>query len=502
MNLFLERHTDQIQGMISCYDRVVFMGTLPDICYAGAITGFLNMNRIRIFDYSRWAEPYRDELRQHADRLAEENGLEIEFVQKKNFRKEERIREILSQHENHSGLVHIFSALEPCSSFRPWHNKGSGKTYLKPIQSKCIHYYFYFIDSDLGLCYLRVPTWAPFRLQFYFNGHNALASKLRRHGIDYTLVDNAFVEIEDYERAQHLADRLRMDSLHKRLTQYVQKYCPVVRHFPSGYHWSLMQVEYATDIVFKRQADLEPIYDGIARTAVIAVKADNIATFLGRKLHGHYQGELGNDFQTRIQGTRIKHSMGKASIKMYDKHGRVLRIETTVNDVSFFKHYRKVEHRDGTSEMKYAPMKKTIYSLPALRELLMAANRRYLEFISAIEDPHVETKNLDKISRPSREGERSYRGFNLFHGDDLTLFEIIARGEFNISGLTNKMIRKFLHHKNGSQISRMLKRLRTHGLIKKIGKTYKYYLTKLGRKVVMTSLKLRRIVILPALSTV
>ena len=193
--------------------------------------------------------------------------------------------------------------------------------------------------------------------------------------------------------------------------------------------------------------------------------------------------------------------MGRVAIKMYDKHGLVLRIETVVNDVTFFKHYRKVEHRDGTSERKLAPVKKTIHSLPVLRDLLRASNWRYLEFVSALEDPRAETKNLDKISRPTRQGDRTYRGFNLFHGDDRLLFEAIASGQFNISGFTNRSLRNLLPDKTGTQISRMLKRLRTHGLIKKIGRTYKYYLTRLGRQVVMTALKLRRLVIIPSLAT-
>ena len=297
------------------------------------------------------------------------------------------------------------------------------------------------------------------------------------------------MDIKDFDRAQRLADALQIKNLHKRLNQLAQLYCPVVQHFSSGYHWSLMQVEYATDIVFKRQSDLQPLYEELSRVAVVVVKADNIATFLGRKLDGRYQDEMGNDFNTRIEGTRIRHHMGRAAIKMYDKHGLIIRIETTVNDVSFFKHYREVEHRDGTSEMKYAAMKKTIYSLPALQELLLKANQRYLAFISTLDDPRADTKNLDKISRPSRENDRSYRGFNLFHGDDLSLFVAILRGEFNISGFTNKMLRKLIKNKNGSQMSRILKRLRNHGLIKKVGRTYKYYLTNLGRGNVSSTLR-------------
>jgi hypothetical protein len=52
-----------------------------------------------------------------------------------------------------------------------------------------------------------------------------------------------------------------------------------------------MQVEYATDIVFRRQPELAPIYEALVRTAVHAVKAENVAMFLGRKLNGGYRDE-------------------------------------------------------------------------------------------------------------------------------------------------------------------------------------------------------------------
>jgi hypothetical protein len=344
-----------------------------------------------------------------------------------------------------------------------------------------------------------VPTWAPFRLQFYFNGHNKLAAQLANKGIASTMLDNCFIDIDDFDRAQKLADDFHVKRIHRILDQYARLYCPVIRHFQDGYHWSIMQAEYATDIVFKRQSDLASIYGELVRTAIHAVKADNIATFLGRNLHANYEDEMGNDFSTRIQGTRIKHHMGPVAIKMYDKHGLVLRIETTVNDVSFFKHHRRVEHRDGTSEMKLAPLQKNIYSLNVLAELMRAANRRYIDFISAIDDPGSAQKDIEKISKPASENGRSCRGFNLFNGNDLDLFEAVMRGEFNISGLTNNRLRKHLVGKTSYQIARMIKRLRTHGLIKKIGRTYKYYLTKFGQRIITTALKTRELFVIPSL---
>lgn len=500
MVALLERYADKIQGVLSCFDRVVITGTLPSICHAKAMEAHLRQQGVRLFDYARWAEPLREEIRENAERWAREAGLEIEFIRRRNFRKEQRIKEIVDRRGAHPGLVHIFSAMESCASFKPWFDKRSGKTSLRSTEAKCLHYYFYFIDPELGLCYLRVPTWAPFRLQFYFNGHHQLAVRLSREGIPFELCDNAFVYLADFERAQRLADEFRIDKLHQLFDHLAQQYCPVVSHFPASYHWSLMQVEYATDILFKRQADLQPLYEILVRTAIHAVRAEQVATFLGRSLPPQYQGEVGNDFHTRIEGTRIKHHMGKVSLKLYDKFGLILRVETTANDVTFFKHHRMVEHRNGTRESKLAPVKKSIYSLPALAELMGACNRRYLEFLSTLDDPSAGLRALDKLGQTVRNGEHTYRGFNLFDNKDLKLFEAIARGDFTISGFQNRHLQQLVPETTPGQISRLLKRLRTHGLIKKIARTYKYYLTRLGRAVALAALTTRRLVLAPQLA--
>ena len=175
------------------------------------------------------------------------------------------------------------------------------------------------------------------------------------------------------KRAQQLANGLEMKRLHSKLDQFARTYCPIHRDFGVQYHWSVDQCEYATDVVFQRQADWAAIYGRLTRTAIHTVKPDNIATFLGNKLSPQFEGEAGNRDNIRIEGTRIKHTMGPVSLKLYDKFSLILRIETTVNDLTFFEHYREVEHRDGIKETKWAEMPKTIYSLPALRQRLEAA---------------------------------------------------------------------------------------------------------------------------------
>jgi hypothetical protein len=499
--LLSEKYSAELYGVLNCYDRIIITGNVHPFCYAKGMTGYLYAHNIRIFDYPAFAQPLRDAIRANAKTMAEEHGLEIEFISKsKRIRKEARIKEILRTRGDHPGLVHIFSAMERCPSYRPWYNKQTGQTYVESTTAKCLHYYFYFIDEELGLCYLRVPTWCPFRLQFYFNGHNWLANQLRQRDIAFEQCDNAFLEIADFDTANQLAAELDIEKLHAKLDDLAQRYCPVVASLELQYSWSIMQAEYATDLVFKRQQTLQAFYPCLLEALIQAVKPADIATFLGRKMHGNYQGEMGNRFNERWLGTRIKHHMGPVSIKMYDKFNIVLRIETTAVDVSFFKQYRQVHHRDGSTTTKWAPMKKTIYSLPALKEAMLAANQRYLKFISDVETPQVGAQKLHRLTETKTDNHRRYKGFNLLSEEDACLFRLLSRGEFFITGFTNRSLRQHLSHKNSGQVSRLLKRLRVHGLIKRVGRRYKYYLTEFGRQIAMMALKLRELVIIPELA--
>jgi hypothetical protein len=502
MSSLVSRYAGKLAGVLSCFDRIIITGTIPGWCHAQGMAFYLNTQGIRLFDYARqFAEPLREEIRANAERLAVEHGLSIEFIRRVHaFRKEDRIAEILKVRGSHPGLVHIFAAMETCPAFSPWHDKTTGKTGLRHKETKCLHYYFYFLDKEFGLCYLRVPTWAPFRLQYYCNGHAWLASQLRKEQIAFTPLDNTFIAIADIARAQHLADAFPVERLHRALDAFARRYCPVIRLVPDGYQWSLLQVEYATDLSFRRREDLAPLYETLVRTAIHTVKPDQVAMFLGRKLDGRTTAELGTDFSTRIQGTRIKHYLGWAAIKMYDKHGVVLRIETTVNDVRELKHYRTVEHRDGTRETKYAPMQKTIYSLGPLRDLLRAANARYLDFLSDLDDPSEGHRHLSALGSPRTREGRSFRGFNLFASEDLRALLALLRGEACISGLTNRMLRRVLPHKTSAQISYLLKRCRVFGLLKKCGRAHKYYLTKQGRRVLLAARRLQEFLVVPTLA--
>ena len=311
------------------------------------------------------------------------------------------------------------------------------------------------------------------------------------------MIDNAFDSIEDAGKAQELSDNISIEKLHRKLDEFAWQFCPVYKDLNLRFHWSVMQAEYATDIVFKKQESLQKIYSELVATAIHTVKPENIATFLRQKLDPRYQGGIGNNYNVRIEGSRIKHTMGSVSIKMYDKFSKILRLETTINDISFFKHFREVVHPDGTTLHKMASLKKNIYSLTFLKDNLKASNKRYLEFISAFDNKEVGRKRLEKITSSKNENNRNYKGFNFFSADDLTILMAIARGEFNINGFRNKNLQKLLGFNDG-KISRLIKRLRVHGLIKKATDSYKYYLTKIGKETIIMAQKIKELVLVPA----
>jgi hypothetical protein len=500
MASLIHRYGDRIAGVLSCYDRVVITGTLPTVCYADGMTRFLYACGIRIFGYPDFASALRDRVRERAGSVAAEAGIAIEHIARSHIRKEDVVAKVLEQRGDHAGLVHVISAMEACPSYRPWHDKPSGKTYLRPDTGKCLHYYFYFMDAELGLVYLRVPTWAPFRLQFYCNGHNWLARRLTAESIDFTTADNAFVRIDDWQRAQELADGLSPDLLHRVLDRYATLCCPVLDVFGQSYHWSLMQVEYATDLVFRSATTLKPLYEQLARESVLSVKAEQIATFLGRQITPQLAQEVGSQFSTRIEGTCIKHRYGSSSIKMYDKFGSVLRIETTTNDVSFFKHHRKVEHRQGPPTRELAPVKKSIYSLIDLREILFACNRRYLEHLSALDDFSAGVRALDRLTKPRTLDDKTVKGINFFDPTDNALLHALQDPRVNIAGIRRADLIPILDCLSPDRLSRQLRRLRDIGVIKRVTGTYRYYLTRAGRAATAALCRVTETIIIPMMA--
>ncbi len=497
----ISRYASQLVGSLRCFDRVIMHGTLIDVAHPGALLVSMQAAGFKPRDLARYAQPITQQVREHIIGLARQHGLEIEMVTRKNFRQEDRVAAILKTRGTHPGLVHVFAVKEAAMVFDTRHARADGYAQVIVRRGACLHYYLYWIDPMLGLIHVRVPTWLPLRLQVYFNGHSWLAHQLQAAGISYQLADNALSQCGDWKRAQELADGLDPRVLHDKLKELTQVCCPATQQFPNGYHWCLTQVEYAQDLVFKDQESVDQLFEELARQAVLTIKADDVARFLGKRLPMGHDTQVTSHLGRRYAGLRLKHSFGPASVKLYNRPGGVLRLEMTTYDVSFFKHYRQVVHQDGTKEQCLAAMKKSIYSLRDLAQLMQAGIKRYSQWLASLREHTAGQREATRLGQPAHDPQgRSYRGFNPFLEQDERVLQTLLRGEHALAGVTARRLRSLLKGWTRGRISRLLKRFRLHGLLRKIGHTYTYHLTPLARRVVTAVLDIKHTMMVPQLA--
>ena len=496
MKRFLKKHAPKIRGVISCFDRLLFKGYLP-IGWAGAMEHFMHQQGLLVKDFKRFVQQASDCVKEHAKGIAHKARRPYIHLTGP-IRKEQKAREIATRDGITKGLICVFAAVEACQSFKMVY--GEGRPRLINARRKCLCLYFYFIDRELGFMHLRLQSWFPFTVQVCLNGHDWLARKLHDRGIPFQQRDNAFLNIGDFAKAQSFAHRFARKNWPRILSAFARRANPLMNDLLKGktYYWITEQAEFATDVLFKNPASLTPLYEKLARHATVCFGAEDVLTFLGRKLHGNFQGEVLTHYKKRWPGLRVKHTIQHNGIKMYDKHGCVLRVETVINRPYPFK-VRRWGKRGGRLVLGWFPMAKRVSNLPRYAEVSFAANQRYLDALAVIEDPSAARESLRRLTQPLRHNGRSYRGFNPASEDDLRLFAALLRGEHILSGLRNRDLRCHLFapstqpsdlRRHSAAVSRVLKRLHLRNLIAKIPRSRRWRLSPLGHTVLSSALTL------------
>src|SRR5258707_1821307 len=387
MKRFLERHRSRITGTLSGFDRVLFRGTLRSIAHVSGLEVFLYSQHVLFKDFGAYAERLSQRIIEQAKDTASKLGRPYQYLQSSKVSKEELALELREQQEITEGLICVFACVEPCQSFDLKKDAASKHLKLLSKERKCLHLYFYYQDREFGLMHVRLQTWLPFTIQVCLNGREWLARKLDRAGISYTKRDNCFTYIADLKRAQQLMDRLTERNWGRFLDALAQKVNPWI-HPRSGldvrsYYWSVRQGEYATDVMFRSAAKLAEIYPLLLRHAMFEFGSEEVMRFLQRRTNQRFAGEASSDLQRRIEGIRVKHRVEENSIKMYDKQGSVLRIETTINNPRRFKVHRQGVCR-GQKVKKWLPVRKGIAVIRRRAELSRAANARHLEALHVV----------------------------------------------------------------------------------------------------------------------
>jgi len=500
---FLSKHADAVIGTLSGFDRLVFRGTLRMLAHRGGMMSYLWAVRVLLKDFAAHAEALTDRLKAASTALARRTGRPIRYLPSSGIDKEATAREIARSDGIGQGLICILTALEPCQSYEIVRDRNSKTLELQPRQRRCLHLYHYQIHPRFGFIGARIQTWFPFAIQICLNGREWLARSMTAAGLGYIKRDNCFTRLQDAGRAQRLMDRQVQsdwpDLLNSIARSLNPQHAATFAGFPMQYYWSTYQSEWATDILFRDAATLARLYPRLVQHGLTTFLSPDVMRFLGRKVpasgtpNGNLQAEVTSDVKRREEGVRIKHRVGQNSVKMYDKQGSVLRVETTINDVDDFKTFRAPENKPEAAP-RWQRMRKGVADLPRRAAVSQAANDRYLAALASVENATSLGALTARICRPAKYDGRRVRPLNPHAPADVALLTAISAGETVLNGLRNRDLRQALfgtdpaskaeHKRQAAAVSRKLRLLRAHHLIRKVPRTHRYHLTKAGRIIV------------------
>ena len=498
MKEFLDKHTDNIAGVLNCFDRIIFKGYLP-ISWPEGMESFLRREKVLIKDFKRYVTKVSQRVVEHAQQTAAKEKRPYWYVQGKTD-KEAQARELAARDGITEGLICVFTRVEQAQSFRLKY--GEGRPCLVSSQPKCLCVYFYFMDPTFGLIHVRLQTWFPFTAQVYLNGHEWLARQMTRKGIGFTQMENAFVAIGDWEKANRLATSLAGIAWPILLERLARKVNPLLDDLLRGmrHHWSVEQAEYATDILFTNSAPLHGLYPRLVEHATLRWGASDILGFMGRKLDGRFTGECRTEMKKRHEGMRVKHWINANAIKMYNKQPTLLRIETVINRPYEFK-VRRPGRRQGKLVVEWFPMSKRVRYLPRYAEVSLQANSRYLQGLSVVTDLAEQVRAIDVVCEPVVREQRRSRGLNPLRKREVALFAAVLHGEHILHGFAFRDIARVAdirlpsdpqeRRRLSSKIYRRFAMLRAHGLIARIPRTRRWRVTHKGHAFMAAALKLK-----------
>lgn len=500
----LDLFGDRVVGSVSGLDRVRFRGTVRWLSSVRGLRSFMASTGRLLKDFGAWAEGMTKELCASCAGRAEELGMRMVHLRKGGVDKAELARGIAEREGRSDGPLCMLSAVEPCFSANLVKRPADGKLALEMGRRQCKWIYQYFDDPEVGFGHVRLQTWLPFTAQVCLNGRHWLERQLDRAGIAYLKDGNCFPWLEDVGAAQELLDAQLRTDWRQLLDRLLLSACPglpeVLVPLRPDYYWSADETEYATDLMFRSPGELAAVYPRLIRHAMVVADSPTVLRFFGKRnvtasgkvLGTRDPGELSSDCRRFAEGLRVKHRSCGNSVKMYDKSGSILRIETTITDTRRLKILRQP---DGSPEKppSLQRMRKGVADLHARCEASARCNERYADALATVGLGEPLATLADPVCNPVRKDRRNYRAINPWNHGDQELLAFLGRGEWVIHGFRNRDVRDCIMgqadtddpteaRRLSGRATRLIRLLRAHGLVRKTPRQNRYMPTRKGRE--------------------
>lgn len=493
MKRFIQQFGKEISAVLSGWDRMVFRGSLRRISYSVGMTDFLFKNGVLIKNFGSYVSSVSKSLIEGSCRAASDQGRPIEYLGSAKTDKEERARAIAKSDGIKQGLIGVFKSVELCQTYDVKNDYQKGYPILISRIRKCSFLYHYMIHPEFGFCHARIQSWFPFPIQICINGHEWLAKTLDKKGIAYQRYENCFPWIKDFPLAQKLMKQQLKTNWPDKLNAMARIVNPIhpqiFQKYPLEYYWSVRESEWSTDIVFKQPDFLQSIYPRLLVHGIVHSSSPVAMRFLGKRPRLNFKKDVISKYKLGPEGACIKHRVAKNSVKLYGKYRNLLRGETTINNPGEMKSYRPSE-RNPLGERSWRRLRYGVADLARRAEISQAINDRYLDSFAGLDTSSALGDLLKQITEPTTWKRYRVRGLRPSSQEDLALFRAVMHGEFTINGFRNRDLQGILFkteapteqekRRRSSKVSRLLRMLRAHHLIRRIPSTYRYMLTEKG----------------------
>jgi hypothetical protein len=381
------------------------------------------------------------------------------------------------------GVYFVFKSMEYAPSFRAlkprYETDDPRYMILKKSRCRFTHYYFYIRDEVLGPLVMKVGSYLPFTTTYYLNAHSYMARELEREHIGFQQEDNAFLAAENPEHLQEISERFSREVIKERLEYWTSLLAPRFseaekRALSFKRFYSISQVEYCVNFKFKRNFPIRNLFERSCELGLLTLTSDKIAYLFGQRLNKHIQGKLQTVLEKMSHGHHVFRAYFKHSfIKQYEKSSTFLRSEVVCNN---------------PRELK---LKKSLDNLPAIQSTLAEITRRFSEFQARIFNNHFDCEMMAHLARPVRVGLTKIAGIHLNNKRLLRLMEALLHSSHSIrewksSDLYHYILENYDMDEQEYSVNQFrydLRKLRAHGLLERVGLSYRYRLSEYGQKV-------------------
>jgi hypothetical protein len=434
--------------------------------------------RRRTQDYQQWVETF-----------ARNHRIPIQWpdpdMKKKGLRQEDYARPYLLAMERRKrfGVYFIFKTMEPGPNFRScppkYPTEDPGYRIIKRQWSRYTHFYFYIRDEVLGPMILCVGSFLPFSTRYWINGHSFIAVELQRQGVTFHKHDNAFFSVSDPEALQAAADRLSPEIIRPRLDYWTLVLGPKFSKkdrtaIALRRHYSLNQVEYCRNFIFRRNFPIHKLFQRSAELGVFCLTADKIAQIFGVLKHKRLRGKLHSMLEKLDHGHHVLRIYCKSLVaRLYEKFSTFLRLEICVN------------------RLKDLGLNKGLENLDALREKLVVITNRLAGSEARLLNVHVDFPLFQRLALPVISGKSKISGIKIQDTRIIRLMEVLLHGGPQLAGWRTIQIWQALQVAFAlspqdytlNQLRYDLRKMKGHGLLERVDKHYAYRLTENGARV-------------------